>query len=47
MADAIIALVSNMAIREQKRIEFKKEWFDIASDETPEGDKPRKLSEIA
>jgi predicted dehydrogenase len=47
MADAIIALVSNMAIREQKRIAFKKEWFDIDSDETPEGDKPRKLADIA
>ena len=37
MADAIIALVSNMAIRDQKRIEFKPEWFEIDSDETPEG----------
>jgi predicted dehydrogenase len=37
MADAIIALVSNMAIKDQKRIDFKPEWFDIDSDETPEG----------
>jgi predicted dehydrogenase len=40
MADAIIALVSNMAIKDQKRIDFKPEWFDIENDETPEGEKP-------
>jgi predicted dehydrogenase len=36
MADAIIALVSNKAAREGARIEFKKEWFDIDNDATPE-----------
>jgi predicted dehydrogenase len=46
MADAIIALTSNLAIRQQQRIEFQKEWFDVDSDATPEGDKPRKLSEL-
>ena len=40
MGDAIIALVTNTAAREGKRVEFKKEWFDIHSDETPEGVKP-------
>lgn len=40
MADAIIALTSNLAIAEQKRIEFKDAWFDINSDETPEGKPP-------
>jgi predicted dehydrogenase len=40
MGDAIIALVTNMAARQGKRYEFKKEWFDIHSDETPEGVKP-------
>ena len=40
MGDAVIALVTNMAAREGKRIEFKEEWFDIDSDETPEGVKP-------
>ena len=40
MADAVIALVTNIAIRENRRIEFKPEWFDIDSDETPEGVKP-------
>jgi predicted dehydrogenase len=38
LADAVIALTTNIAIRnpEHSRIEFKKEWFDINSDETPE-----------
>ncbi len=40
LADAIIALTSNMAARESRRIEFKNEWFDVHSDETPEGVKP-------
>ena len=43
IADAVIALVSNVALHNpttQPRIEFKPEWFDIASDETPEGVKP-------
>jgi predicted dehydrogenase len=40
MADAIIALTTNIAINENRRIEFKPEWFDINSDETPEGIKP-------
>ncbi|MFN5757007.1 MAG: Gfo/Idh/MocA family protein [Planctomycetia bacterium] len=43
IADAVIALVSNIALANpttQSRIEFKPEWFDIGSDETPEGVKP-------
>jgi hypothetical protein len=40
MADAIIALTTNMAIKQKTRIEFKPEWFEIDSDETPEGVKP-------
>ncbi len=43
IADAVIALVSNIALANpetQSRITFKPEWFDIASDETPEGVKP-------
>lgn len=40
MADAIIALTTNMAARKGERVEFKKEWFDIESDETPENVKP-------
>ena len=38
MADAIIALTSNIAMSQQRRIEFKPEWFDIDSDVTPETD---------
>ncbi len=40
LGDAVIALTTNIAIRENRRIEFKKEWFEIDSDETPEGVKP-------
>lgn len=40
LGDAVIALVTNIAIREKRRIEFDPAWFDIDSDETPEGVKP-------
>jgi predicted dehydrogenase len=43
IADAVIALVSNIALANpttRSRIEFQPEWFDISSDETPEGVKP-------
>jgi len=40
LADAVIALTTNIAMREERRIDFKPEWFDIDSDETPEGIKP-------
>jgi len=46
MADAVIALTSNMAMKENRRIEFQPEWFDIDSDETPEGIPPRPLGEL-
>src|SRR5262249_3215901 len=36
MADAIIALASNLAMQHRKRIEFKHEWFEAASKATPE-----------
>ncbi len=38
MADAIMALTANLAMQKQKRIEFKDEWFDPASDAAPETD---------
>jgi predicted dehydrogenase len=43
IADAVIALTTNIALRDSSkaRIEFKPEWFDINSDETPEGTKPK------
>ena len=45
LADAVIALTTNIAIEAGKNgencyIEFKEEWFDIHSDETPEGIAP-------
>ena len=36
MADAIIALTSNLAMKQRQRIEFKEEWFDSASSAVPE-----------
>ncbi|MFN0052696.1 MAG: Gfo/Idh/MocA family protein [Planctomycetales bacterium] len=38
MADAIMALTSNMAMKYRKRIEFKEEWFDPNSPAVPETD---------
>ncbi|MBA3484094.1 MAG: hypothetical protein H0T51_19995, partial [Pirellulales bacterium] len=53
MADAIIALTSNIAMKQGKRIEFNKDWFDMDKDATPEVDLgiesaagPRKTSEL-
>jgi len=40
LADAVIALTSNLAASEGKQIEFNPAWFDPASDETPDGEKP-------
>ncbi len=45
LADAVIALSANLSIErgaagEDPRIEFMDSWFDIASDETPEGIAP-------
>jgi predicted dehydrogenase len=54
MADAIIALTSNIAMKQGQRIEFKKEWFDMEDVATPEVDlgvegaqPPRKSSDVA
>ncbi len=46
LADAVIALTSNIAIKKQERMEFNPKWFDIDSDETPENVAPRKASSI-
>ena len=45
LADAVVALAANLAMQrgdlgENPRIDFKETWFDIASDETPEGITP-------
>jgi predicted dehydrogenase len=39
MADAIIALTANEAMKQQKRKEFRPEWFDPNSDEVPDADR--------
>ncbi|MDX2037349.1 MAG: Gfo/Idh/MocA family oxidoreductase [Isosphaeraceae bacterium] len=36
LADAVIALTSNIAMREKRRIEFEESWFDWKSPEVPE-----------
>ena len=38
MADAIVALTANKAMRTHQRIEFQREWFDPASDAVPDED---------
>jgi predicted dehydrogenase len=38
LADAVIALTTNIALATKKRIEFNPAWFDYEKDETPEGD---------
>src|SRR5207302_7066027 len=38
MADAIIALTSNLAMKHRQRIEFKEPWFDAASKEVPDAE---------
>ncbi len=42
MADAIIALTANLAMKSRQRLEFKDTWFDAESGDVPDGDsKPR------
>lgn len=38
MADAIMAITANLAMKHKKRIEFKPEWFDVENDLVPETD---------
>jgi len=38
MADAVIALTANIAMKQNRRIEFKPEWFDLDDPATPEED---------
>lgn len=37
LADAVIALTSNISMREKRRIEFDEAWFDYSKDEVPDG----------
>jgi predicted dehydrogenase len=36
LADAVIALTSNLAMREKRRIDFDPKWFDYSSDAVPD-----------
>ncbi|MEE9601805.1 MAG: Gfo/Idh/MocA family oxidoreductase [Thermoguttaceae bacterium] len=47
LADAVVALTSNIAMAENRRIEFQPEWFDSESNATPDGKAPRGVSELA
>lgn len=38
LADAVIALSSNMAMHQNRRVEFDPAWFDYTSPKVPEGD---------
>jgi len=38
MADAIIALTANQAMRKRQRIEFKADWFEPSSKAVPDAD---------
>jgi len=38
LADAVVALVSNIAMHTRQRIGFKDAWFDVNSDATPEAE---------
>jgi len=40
LGDAVIALATNIAVQQRKRIEFQPEWFDPEHDATPEGIAP-------
>ncbi len=40
MADAIVALTANRAMREKRRIEFQADWFDPTSAATPDPETP-------
>ncbi|MEX0701403.1 MAG: gfo/Idh/MocA family oxidoreductase, partial [Planctomycetales bacterium] len=44
MADAIMALTSNLAMKHKQRIVFKPEWFDPDSPAVPEEDEQVKGS---
>ncbi len=36
LADAVVTLASNIALRQRRRIEFQPSWFDVDSDDAPE-----------
>jgi predicted dehydrogenase len=47
MADAVIALTANQAMKTRQRIEFKHAWFDATSDAVPDPDsKPKEGADV-
>lgn len=46
MADAIMALTANMAMKYKRRIEFKPEWFDPDNPAHPEADVPKLIEKF-
>jgi predicted dehydrogenase len=46
LADAVIALTSNIAIKKGERITFEDGWFDVDRSETPDGSVPRDTSQV-
>ena len=46
LADAVVALTSNIAMRQKRRIEFDPKWFDWQSPEVPEG-KPGQIAQTS
>ena len=46
LADAVIALTTNIAIADQRRIEFDPEWFDPKSDAVPGGRTPKAAADV-
>ncbi len=47
MADAIMALSANLAMKHKVRIPFQPEWFDPESNRTPEDDVPKMIGSVA
>lgn len=47
MADAIMALTANLAMRNKVRIEFRPEWFDPENDATPEAYVEKAMGSLA
>jgi predicted dehydrogenase len=37
LADAVIALTSNLAMKQKRRIDFEEAWFDFTKDDVPDG----------
>ncbi|QDT64438.1 Gfo/Idh/MocA family protein [Calycomorphotria hydatis] len=47
MADAVMALTANLAMKHKTRIEFRDEWFDPENPATPEEDVPKMAGSLA